>query len=373
MAAALVAANSTLIEYSTNARGYTLICCFFLLIWALAKFLLQERNLAGVILWAILSSLGFYTIPIMLYPFGMVMIWMLLLILFHDAGQPRGRRWKDFFAAVVLTVVMTFILYVPVFIAVGLRPVIANADVAPLSWDRFIERIPSALSALWHQWNRDIPRAVEFLFIIGFVTSLILHKRSAAHRIPIVLAVVIWCVPVLMVQRVIPFERVWLFLLPLFFILASSGLSYIYCLINSQIGKARPIFFTTLIVVVSGWMGINAIRSQSVYYSEEGAFRDAEDIVLFLKERLEPQDSVVAGFNAAPLEYYFMAHEVPVQYLADADESIRVWTAVNGAPAERLNDILALHGVSRTDFTKPRLIKKFDFAELYQMDRIYKH
>src|SRR5581483_2195620 len=61
IAAAFSAAAPVLIDYSTDARGYTLLCCFVLLCTvAMAR--------SQVVPFAISAALGFYTIPVMLYP-----------------------------------------------------------------------------------------------------------------------------------------------------------------------------------------------------------------------------------------------------------------------------------------------------------------
>ena len=48
IAATLVAVSSTLILYSTNARGYTLVCLFFLLLLSAAGFLVKTNTVRGM-------------------------------------------------------------------------------------------------------------------------------------------------------------------------------------------------------------------------------------------------------------------------------------------------------------------------------------
>src|SRR5207302_999614 len=58
--AALVAGSSSLVEYSTNGRGYTLLCCIWLLALWFSFFLLRSRHPAGFIVLGLLGALGFY-------------------------------------------------------------------------------------------------------------------------------------------------------------------------------------------------------------------------------------------------------------------------------------------------------------------------
>ena len=78
LAAALVAASSTLVEYSTNARGYTLVALATVLV-LIAAVRALERDSAGA--WAVVAatgSLGLYAVPVMVYPLGGAFLWILV-------------------------------------------------------------------------------------------------------------------------------------------------------------------------------------------------------------------------------------------------------------------------------------------------------
>jgi len=370
IAAALAASSSTLIEYSTNARGYTLICCFFLLIWSLGGYLLHQQNRAGWVWWAFMAALGFYTNPVMLYPFGMVFIWLLLTIIFHNTDQPRRPRINDLILGIILTVIFTLILHLPVVLVTGFHPIETDSALISLGLAEFFEKVPTALAGQWRQWNRDVPLPLDILLIAGVVISLIPSRQTPAQRIPMLYVVIIWIIPILMIQRLIPYTRVWLFLLPLFFILTGAGLSRIIFSLTSKTPKALLIIISLLSILLTSWFGFNVYRSQSVYYSEEGAYRSAEDIALFLRDRLQPGDTIATRINAAPLHYYFMTYNIPIAPLiTDATQGDRVWIVVNVAPRETLAVILEAHQIPPADFTEPILIKEFESAEMYQIQK----
>ncbi len=87
LSAGLVAAAPLLIDYSANARGYTLVCALTLCAAALAAYVKDHRNRIAWTLLALTCALGFYTIPIMLYPAGMLVVWLALSGLFSDTSQ----------------------------------------------------------------------------------------------------------------------------------------------------------------------------------------------------------------------------------------------------------------------------------------------
>ena len=370
LTAGIIASSSVLIEYSTNARGYTLLCLFFLLILSLGVYLIKNRNLAAWFLFSILSALGFYTIPIMLYPFGIVIVWLIFSTIFEDTNLSRKILYKDLFISLIIISFLTFILYTPVLVGFGLESVIGNRFVESRSWSYFVENFPPSLYLIWTHWNRDVPTVISFLLVIGFFTSLVFHRRLTSYTVPIVLAVGIWLIPVLMFQRVVPFKRVWLFLFPLFAILASSGVSYLLRLIESKIINNKSFIVTLLAVALSFWLNLNVVTTQSVYYSNEtGTLRDAEEITIFLKDYLKPKDRVLAPRPSnLPLEYYFKTYDVPVKYLSsDLNSSRRILIIVNKSKHQTLWEILDKEGLLGTNLNVPKSIRHYESATLYEI------
>jgi len=367
LTAGVVASSSALVEYSTNARGYTLLCLIFLLILGLGKYLTQRRNSAVWFLFVILSVLGFYTIPIMLYPFGIVIIWLLLSIIFRDTKLPCRFLLKRLFCSLIIVALLTFVVYVPVFAMKGFRSVIATSQ----SWSYFTAEFAPFFSSIWNQWNRDIPTVISFLFIIGFFVSLVFHKQlTNNHGVPIILAVVIWLVPILILRRVPPFRRIWLFLLPLYIGISSSGVSYLLRLTESKIDNYKSIVSASLAIILSFWLSLNVVYTRSVYYSNEtGTLRDAEAITTFLKNYLEPEDRVLAVQPSdAPLRYYFDVYQVSSKYLSsDLDSSHRILVLVNESHHQTLRGILDKAGLLKTSLSVPQVIQRYESATLYDV------
>jgi len=75
IAAALVAGFPVLVDYSTDARGYTLLCCFVLASTVAMSRVAQDGNRAAVLAFALTASLAFFTVPVALYPFVALVVW----------------------------------------------------------------------------------------------------------------------------------------------------------------------------------------------------------------------------------------------------------------------------------------------------------
>ena len=88
-AAALVGASSLLIEYSVNARGYSLVCLAAVAMGVATGAICHDaRRKAPWIAWIALAAVGMFTIPIMLYP---IAIYALLILLQTLVGPGRGK------------------------------------------------------------------------------------------------------------------------------------------------------------------------------------------------------------------------------------------------------------------------------------------
>ncbi len=369
LTAGFAASSMVLIEYSTLARGYTLICLFFLSILALATYLKQSRNPAAWLLFAILSALGFYTIPIMLYPFGIVVTWLFLSIMSEKTAIRRSRLLTDLFVYLIVTSVLTLILYAPVFAISGIKPIVANPWVTSKPWSYFITEFPLSLRSLWEEWNTDIPSVISLFMATGFFISLVFHKRLSVYRVPIIVAAVIWCIPVLIAQRVTPYTRVWLFLLPVYIGYASAGVIFLLSRVKFRKSHYHTVIYSILAVTLSVWLSLNV---KLPYYLDKVI--DNEPIALFLKDYIKPGDRVLdfAG-NEDPdpaMIYYFKLHDVPVKYLiSDIDSSKRMLVILN-EKKDTLKDLLDNQGILLTKYTAPKLIQRYNVMSLYEMVRL---
>lgn len=376
IAAALVAISSALIEFSTNARGYSMICLDFMLILAIGARLKRGGGPATWTLFTLVSALGFYTIPVMLYPFGITALWLFFSALLKDIDGPTWPFVRNLVVSAVCAGALTLILYTPVFVGSGVDAVFgipSKAVDAAGGMEGFSGGITIRIKAFWAQWNRDFPLIVGAVLALGAILSLPLHGRIARHRVPLIVPVLLWCVPVLLVMRALPWPRVWLYLLPLYFILVSAGLSLLLGRMADLLRRSASGFCVILALIIVLGIGFNVIRTRSVYYSEEtGTLRDAEEIATTLGRELRPGDKMLAYSPAgAPLLYYFNKHNIPLGPLISEDRERwqRVFVVVD-VPSHNLDWVLRKTRIDRRWFSDPDLIKTYEFAEIYMMESL---
>jgi hypothetical protein len=348
LSAGLLAASAAMVEFATNARGYTLVTLFTLLIFGLGAYFKAHRNGLTWVLFVLFSALGFYTIPIMLYPFGMVMAWLFFSALLGDVDPDYGGSFIPLLVSAGVGVVfLTALFYLPVFRSMGVQAVVGNRFVSALEWDDFSESVVARLRNTWLFWNTSVPPFVSVVTVAGFLISLVFHWKISRQRLPYALVAAAWFALVLYIQKVAPWPRVWLFLLPLFYIGAAAGIMVLArkALDLIKAVKARQAVFVLAVLAVSGLLSAYQIRDQAgKSFKAPGSMGESEEATLFLKGRLQAGDAVaiVSPVNI-PTHYYFIRYGVPTSYLCGArcDSGFRqVFVVVNGREGQTLESVL---------------------------------
>jgi dolichyl-phosphate-mannose-protein mannosyltransferase len=370
--AALVAGSSVIVEYSTNARGYTLVALVFVLLLALATRLSTSWSLGEWLAFSVLAAVGFFTVPVMLYGLGAVAVW---LALSFPPGTRRSLVLHRLLPFAAVALVLSALLYLPIAAASGVGSLVSNDFVESLPWSTFVDELPDSLASTGRGWHRDMPLLLDLVLTAGFLLALVLHRRLSRFAWPPAVAAAIWIAPLVVVQRVAPFERVWLFLLPLYLITAAAGIVYALRPVAVRTGR-EALGAIVLAIVLAGGIAGNAVATQSVYDSEDtSTFRDGDDVAVLLERELRAGDKVlVAPPVDAILEYQLLRRGLdPASLLYwDRPGSTRRFIAVvKDAPDNYgLGHLLDDARLDGARFARPRLLRRYHVARVYELDRV---
>jgi hypothetical protein len=367
LAAGLVAGCPYLVLFATNARGYSQIALLTLALVPLVPYFVRtESGFAGLLI-ALLSALGLYTIPVMLFPIAALALWSLLLA-YHLGGLAKALRVARLLAGtLLLCAVATVLLYTPVAIMSGWRAIVANQYVSPLPLADAMRAWPSMVADTSLRFLKDVPGAIQIaiagLMLAGAVT-LWRANRTAFLLLP---AAVVGIGAVLLARRVVPYQRTWIFLLPLSFCLADAGLAGLAGLVRLA-GLAglvhhrpRDVAGGALGLLFALGMGVYLVRTNAVvYYPETGAMPDAEAIALALKPYVQEGDWVLARKNL-PLRYYGVLLGMPLDVFRGGGDGDRY--VVVQLPRETFERVTRVYGLQldEEDF----VVQEFPTALLY--------
>jgi hypothetical protein len=376
LATALVAASAPLINYSTNARGYSLVCLITTLLVILA-----QRIAAGAgrardwVAFTVLAALGFFTIPIMLYPYGGIMLWLAWNARPGEDRPSPPVRLDRFVASAVGTTTLTVLLYLPVLLRSGLAAILANPMVAPQPFAHVLRNLPLSLISAWREWHHEIPWVAAVAGLLAWLVSLrgLAPGRGGCGPLSgLFLMVLGWSLAVALAQRVVPFERVWLFALPLYAGCVGSGLAA--ALERLWGSRERVEQLCSLLAVLLGLvLGVAVVRGDSILNeTRQISLYHADAIAGLLKPVLRPGDAVAASLPCdAPLKYSFLVHRIPVDYLHDyrLQAARRLFVAVEPPAGQTLEGILKATQVDAARYATPRVVRDFGASVLYEMKR----
>ncbi|MCE5209584.1 MAG: glycosyltransferase family 39 protein [Chloroflexi bacterium] len=339
LASAITAVLPALAEISAEARGYSLLTLLVLLEFLLALYLRKHRNLWGWLFFAGIGALGFYSVPVMLYPFGIICLWLALSGLAGDAGTGYRSHWRFLgwlAGGVVLTAILTAILYSPVLKYAGADALFRNPFVLPLTSAEFLDLLPGRTAETWHIWQAGTA-SLLWLMVAGFVLSLLLHRSANDARIP-PQAGLLWIPLVALIQRPNPWPKIWIYLLPLLVIWGISGWLLLAQKWVKQKYLSRIVVILAAILLLAG-----AIRDVPKILNLPGGPGETERAVILIAEEIEPGDALVAASpNDAPAWYYARLHGISKEAYTHLEERNprRVFVLVNPAEGQTVESVL---------------------------------
>jgi hypothetical protein len=250
-------------------------------------------------------------------------------------------------------------------------------------------------TSIWGFWNKSIPLLLYALFIAGFFTSLIFHKKISAHGVPLVIAAAVFLVPLLFMQKSISYARAWLFLLPLYIGTAISGVTYFARHLERVPQKYHSALFSVLAVLLSLWLTVNKIHTepylnntQMQNINESGEYIEFEYINASVKYYLQFEYagnkkvliifplSSTTDFWMRRLDKYcgdyfckdYFIYDLNSYLSNDSRECHRLYV-ISSETTPELERLLEENGLSVSDYSVPRLMHRFIYANMYKMDR----
>jgi 4-amino-4-deoxy-L-arabinose transferase-like glycosyltransferase len=369
LAAILVAWWPVQIRYSTSARGYTLVALLTLIVLWLATIVRKDNNLIGWLLIVFFSALGFYTIPVMLFPFGILFVWLFMENMAAGPGQGYRSRidfskyWLSSGLAIFL---LTLIFYSPIFIYGGTHQFLMNG--MPNAFNQVGLLVLENIGGMYTDWTANIPTLLVLVLGIGILLSLVFHRRLSAHRFPLQVAFAIWIGLVLIIQRPNAWSRIWFSLAALFVIWASAGIVGLIKdirLRNFWNLSASTALITCVLIGVFA-VGVKSLATLPQAWASKGR---EEQAVLFLKDRLGGQDIIIAPSpQDAPLWYYSRLYGISDQYFARNQPFTRAYVLalpVQGQPLHSVIDEFGLTDV--VDMQTVRLLQGYSGLNIYEV------
>lgn len=365
-AAGLVAASSVLIEYSVQARGYTLAALCFCGLLVLGRRTLDAPSWPVAAGFAALGAVAVATIPSMALAVATVATWVTACAVLERRRRPLGPTLRVLAVGVGASAATALAIYVPL------------RDATGFDYNAFLYSEDGRLDALWDlarrilvQWHDGLPLAIALAVGAACAAGLALHRRLApGYALPALVGVVPAVLFAAVWARTPPFSRLWLYLLPLYLITAAAALSWA----TTRLAGRRVLVPVVVPVLVAVALALVIGRQELDYFEDAPAGTDG--IVTFLA-REAPGAAVVPGaFADAPLRYYFARAGTPQPPTRPrpGDRSVVLITAITGGqpirgvakPAgQRVEDLI--RSAMLRPAGPPRLLRRFRWVSVYEV------
>ena len=365
LAAALCVGSTPLVLYSTNARGYTLVVAVFLAMLLVADDV-RVRPTTGR--WAslvLLAALGLYAIPVMLYPMGVVLLWLALAN--GSFRTHAGERFLLWLAAVtVIILALAALLYIPILLHDGPRALIGNKFVSSSKWVVFQRELWRSAGPTIVSWTSPLPPWSAWI-----VVPLALYgvRRSRSRVLPsLAMATAIWCALLLVATHRAPFVRVWIFLVPLFLLAVARGVRRAL----RSVTKRELLQTEWPAVALAALMAWAQIRTQTAERADEtGPFRSAAEVTATLAPLVGSGDRVIAPVpSVGPLLYYFPRAGLDTSLLsAPLDSAHRAFLVLDTRHGQSMKWAVRMKIIDSAEVNAARKLARYRDGELWQLSR----
>ena len=300
-----------LVDLSTNARGYPFVnLCFVLALALTPRLVVAGPSRAAWSAWVLVVAAGFWSVPTMLYPLSILVVWGAFEALFRLSRSQQAVFAVRLALALVLTALLVLALYSPTWIAYGDKIAFLSDQLKPSVDARGLEALPAwggLLARAWGHWTFGYPAWIRVVLGASVLAAcLVGRQRARAAR----LLLAAWIGPflVFLVSGKLPPTRILSFLAPLLVILSAVGVVALVRLASRPAAQARAVALGALAAGLLG-MGVIAVvehrrdPERAPWYT---GYFEAPLAARFLSETLAPGDRVAAARDQrSPLQFAY--------------------------------------------------------------------
>ena len=309
-----------------------MVTLFALLLANFAGNLVQRQGKSALAAYAITGALGFYTIPIFLYPMAGISLWVAVTYLTDsDSWRNRLQRLAVFLVTCALAGLLTLALYSPVFFfGTGLGSLVSNEIVEAQNWNTFVGNLLPRITNTGVNWMMGIAPAFRSLLLGGFLLSLFFYRKVSNQRLPMQVFLALAIAVLMLLQRVVPLPRVWLFLEAFYMLFAAAGLIWLADVMLKKIAAARlrdGILAATILLIVAGYLvnTIYGLRAATV----QGNDLPEEFAAAYIQDHIQPEDTLIA---LPPVDiqtaYYLTINGIPFDRFYQPDHPTEIQNAL---------------------------------------------
>jgi hypothetical protein len=220
-----------------------------------------------------------------------------------------------------------------------------------MSWAEFWPVFLQETQSTWMKWHFDLPLAARLVLAGGFVLSLFFHKKISRVKVPLQVTTAIWLAAVVIPMRRNPYDRLWIFLLPLWLTWGSAGLLALFSGLKE---KPRLYWQSALTILILAVGAIWSYQRVHQYYpgwqADPGKVEQASE---FLCQALDPGDAVAVVFPFDAQYWYYLGQMgVGDEYIHRIEQEVhmRVFAVVTDDGETTPETVLKAHQLNPREY-----------------------
>jgi hypothetical protein len=383
LASAVTAVWPLLVDYSANARGYTLIVLLFAiglgagLRWLRRPSVGDEALLAGV------TTAMLYTTPAAVYAVGALWFWLMVSVVTSRIRAERqaflaergaiSKGLGRLFRVLALAATATALLYGYPFAVGGFGIVASREDIRPLPLREYFDGLLPSLKSAASLVVTRVPGLLVAILLVAIGLALADRIRIARSNVGgLVLSPTSGLVASLALtafQRQLPYARVWIFVVPILALEGARGIERACKIVGSRLGSEWRRGSDVVLSVAATALGLaftfGPVSSAAVASStsDPGVAPGARSAAERLAGVVTDTDMVIAKVPAdAPLIYYFLRRGLSIDVFANYDFK-RVLAYV--APDQTITDVVVAKKLPEKAASDAVLLETWEQGSIY--------
>jgi len=269
----IVTALPPLVEYSAQARGYTLATLLITLAFLFMQYALDSPTRSAWVLYAVTAALSMFTIVTSVMGLYFIGAWLLL--------RP-GRTVRHIVQATLWTTLagaLAAVLYLPVILHSGWRSLLSNTYVKAVAFREMPRRLLELAQVLRDCWAGALPIWLAALLVLASLVAVARRHNGGYHAAALAFGFAGMCAVVLLVNRTVPPDRSFIVILPLLAMLTAVGLEWWLSRLSRLHRFALPLVAITLSAT---WMvALNARTRQVIATLDPAVMAEADDYRMY--------------------------------------------------------------------------------------------
>lgn len=177
-----------------------------------------------------------------------------------------------------------------------------------------------------------ISPVVEYLFLGGFLVSLFFYRKVSNQKLPLQVFLALAVVILLILQRVSPLPRLWIYLEAFYLMFAAAGLIWLVEFpLRKIVGAAFSEQFLSIaipFIFLGALAGMLNARAQNPVFADLDLLPEAY-AAEFLADHLQPEDTIVAtGPVDIQTAYYLSLHGISFDRFYKRDHPVELQNAL---------------------------------------------